>query len=109
LNSLEQINFEQYFYGLFFIFLVPKNDIEWIVTSNGILKTSWLKKIADYKENDKVQMQYGLNGSNETLKMDGTATETIVDELKFGETYQITLIDKVTGVQSESFLIQACK
>ncbi len=88
---------------------MPKNDIEWIVTSKGVLKLSWLKKIADYQENDKVHLVYNLTSRNESHSVSGTAKEVSVPALRFGETYQVVLIDQANKTQSEPITIQACK
>ena len=89
--------------------VVPKNEIEWIVTSGGVLKVSWLKKIADYKENDKVSLVYNITAQNESHAVQGTAKEVSVPALRFGETYEIVLVDQATKTQSKPIIVQARK
>ena len=71
---------------------MPKNDLEWIITSSGILKVSWLKKIADYMENEKVKLELTLDGTNDTQIVKGTAQEIIVKSLRFGANYNAKII-----------------
>ena len=81
----------------------PHTDVEWVVQNPGILMVSWLKKIADYKERDKVRLIYHVVGSNETLKVNGSAKQLKVPALKFGENYSVTLEDLSGLEQSVSF------
>lgn len=88
---------------------VPKNDVEWMVTSSGILRLSWLAKIADYKEDQKVMLVYKQKDTNASREIQGTAKEVKVDSLVFGETYEVTLIDLDTNQEEETFTFVACK
>lgn len=86
---------------------MPKEDVQWIVTSAGSLKLSWLKKISEYKEYDQVQLTYTTD--NQTKSVNGTAKEVKVNSLRFGEKYTATLKDLATGTQTFTFSFYACK
>ena len=87
----------------------PNRDVEWVVTHQGILMVSWLKKIADYKERDKVRLIYHLVGSNQTLKVNGSAKQVKVAALKFGENYNVTIEDMSGLEEPTTFQFIACK
>lgn len=88
---------------------MPQNDVEWIVTSSGSLKLSWLKKIAEYRENEQVKLTYKALNSNKSLSVEGTSKEVKVTNLKFGEDYKVTLEDVATGQETYTFYFTACK
>ena len=83
------------------------------MTPTGNLKISWLKKIAEYKEFDKVQLIYQPTadfGSNSSLvAVNGTAKQVMVDSLIFGQDYSATLRDLTTGLETFQFSFTACK
>ena len=88
---------------------MPKNDIEWMISSSGVLTISWLKKIADYKENEEVKLELNLVGHNDTQMVKGTAKGVTVKSLRFGASYEAKLIDSVTGKVATQFQFIACK
>ena len=110
---------------------MPKNDIEWLITPEGQLKMSWLKKIADYKEDDRVRLSIREKTSDITLNeeivvpsingtttvapepefkdYDGTALEVTVPSLMLGEEYEVFLEDVDTGKRHGPFNIEACE
>ena len=91
------------------IFSVPSNDVEWIVTPSGSLKLSWLKKIAEYKEYDKVSLSYKSKETNVTTTVEGTAKEVKVLSLRFGDEYLVTLQSKMMTQENYTFSFTACK
>ena len=93
---------------------LPKNDIQWMITSSGVLKLSWLKKIANYKEYEKVQLELtpinsGPGSSNDTQIINGTAQEINVKSLKFGEIYKARLVDSTQDKNTAYFEFKACE
>ena len=92
---------------------LPKNDIQWMITSSGVLKLSWLKKIANYKEYEKVKLELtpknSESGSNETQIINGTAQEINVKSLKFGEIYKAKLVDFTQEKNTAYFEFKACE
>jgi hypothetical protein len=88
---------------------LPKNDIEWLITPEGVLKVSWQKKIANYQEKDKVTLELSDNQMNETVKFEGTAAEVKVDQLKLGNSYSLSIIDDSTSQSFGPLNILACK
>ena len=97
---------------LFFVFvfkIVPSNDVEWIVTPSGSLKLSWLKKIAEYKETEKVSISYTSKETNNTFVVEGTAKEVKVLSLRFGDEYVVTIKSKMMEKENHTFSFIACK
>ena len=97
---------------LFFVFvfkIVPSNDVEWIVTPSGSLKLSWLKKIAEYKETEKVSISYTSKETNNTFIVEGTAKEVKVLSLRFGDEYLVTIKSKMMDKENHTFSFIACK
>ena len=97
---------------LFFVFvfkIVPSNDVEWIVTPSGSLKLSWLKKIAEYKETEKVSISYTSKETNNTFIVEGTAKEVKVLSLRFGDEYSVTIKSKMMDKENHTFSFIACK
>ena len=99
-------------------FLVPKNDVEWVITENGTLKMSWLKKIANYQESNPVQMTYYVvsgvskntdNVTGNVSHVTGSAKETSLSSLRFGEIYYVSLVDKTSNESVGPFVIESCK
>ena len=93
-----------------------------MITGNGTLKMSWLKKIANYQESDPVQMNYYLisgennntdnvtgNGSHVINHVTGSAKETSLPSLRFGEFYYVSLVDKISNETVGPFVIESCK
>ena len=93
-----------------------------MITGNGTLKMSWLKKIANYQESDPVQMNYYLissennntdpvigNGSHMSNHVTGSAKETSLPSLRFGEVYHVSLVDKMSNETVGPFFIESCK
>jgi len=110
------------------VILVPKNDVDYVITEDGTLKMSWLKKIANYEEATSVEMTFKISGFNETLenftgneslrrvtgsqsfgRVTGNAKETSLYSLRFGETYQISLRCLVSNETVGPFIVEACK
>ena len=94
---------------LLFFKIVPSNDVEWIVTPSGSLKLSWLKKIAEYKETEKVSISYTSKETNNTFIVDGTAKEVNVLSLRFGDEYLVTIKSKMMDKENHTFSFIACK
>ena len=88
---------------------MPSNDVEWIVTPSGSLKLSWLKKIAEYKETEKVSISYTSKETNNTFIVDGTAKEVKVLSLRFGDEYVVTIKSKMMDKENHTFSFIACK
>ena len=88
---------------------MPSNDVEWIVTPSGSLKLSWLKKIAEYKETEKVSISYTSKETNNTFIVDGTAKEVKVLSLRFGDEYVVTIKSKMMDEENHTFSFIACK
>ena len=104
------IQWIQSFNYLFLFFkTVPSNDVEWIVTPSGSLKLSWLKKIAEYKETEKVSISYTSKETNNTFIVDGTAKEVKVLSLRFGDEYVVTIKSKMMDKENHTFSFIACK
>ena len=104
------IQWIQSFNYLFLFFkIVPSNDVEWIVTPSGSLKLSWLKKIAEYKETEKVSISYTSKETNNTFIVDGTAKEVKVLSLRFGDEYVVTIKSKMMDKENHTFSFIACK
>ena len=88
---------------------MPSNDVEWIVTPSGSLKLSWLKKIAEYKETEKVSISYTSKETNNTFIVEGTAKEVKVLSLRFGDEYLVTIKSKMMDKENHTFSFIACK
>ena len=88
---------------------MPSNDVEWIVTPSGSLKLSWLKKIAEYKETEKVSISYTSKETNNTFIVEGTAKEVKVLSLRFGDEYVVTIKSKMMDKENHTFSFIACK
>lgn len=94
---------------------VPENDIEWIVTPDGQLKMSWLKKIANYEESDAVTLTIKLveseNNSVEAVEESfrGTALEVKAPRLELGALYDVFVTDDDTGDKFGPFHVEACE
>ena len=88
---------------------MPKNDVEWVITPSGTLKLSWLKKIAEYKGNDRVTLIYKGKSTNKTTEVEGIAKEIKVQALKFADEYEVILQDKMSGEENYTFFFTACK
>ncbi len=73
------------------------------------MKISWLKKIADFEDSKSVQMEFRNPERNETGIVNGTAMETALRSMRFGEVYRIILKDKVSNETVGPFDIEACK
>ena len=73
------------------------------------MKISWLKKIADFEDSKSVQMEFRNPERNETEIVNGTAMETALRSMRFGEVYRIILKDKVSNETVGPFDIEACK
>ena len=87
---------------------MPENEVDWMVTPSGTLKISWLKKIAEYKDNDQVNLIFKAKNANETIKVEGIAKEVKVDSLRFADDYDVVLQDKLSGVENYTFSFTAC-
>ena len=83
--------------------------MDFVVTSNGTLKMSWLKKIANYEDSNPVQLIFEGVERNETGEATGTAMETVLRSLRFGERYRVRLQDRKTNETVGSIEIEACK
>ena len=114
--------------AIYTLFLVPKNDVDYVITEDGTLKMSWLKKIANYEETTSVEMTFNISGFNQTFEhvtgneslgrvtgsrsfghVTGNAKETSLYSLRFGETYQVSLRCLVSNETVGPFVIEACK
>jgi len=88
---------------------VPRTDIEWMVSDNGLLKVSWLQKISNFEEDHATELNFQIVALNETGSFKGTAKESQLENLRFGETYLLTLTDTIKNETSRSFEIETCK
>ena len=79
------------------------------MTSNGTLKVSWLRKIANFQDSEPVELFFENSGRNESGKVNGTAMETALKSLQFGEVYRIRLHDPRTNETAGPIEIEACK
>ena len=79
------------------------------MTSNGTLKVSWLKKIANFEDSKPVELIFENYGRNESGRVNGTAMETALRSLRFGEIYRIRLLDPITNETAGPLEIEACK
>jgi hypothetical protein len=103
----EDIQFE--YYNFFLDFSVPLADLEWVVSPTGVLKVSWLKKISNFEEQHETLVNFQLPDLNETGSAKGTARESQVQNLRFGEVYVLTLTDIVKNETSDPFTVEACE
>jgi hypothetical protein len=70
---------------------------------------SWLKKIADFEDKKPVDLVFENLARNETGHAAGTAMESTLKTLRFGEIYRIHLKDKASNQTVGPFDIEACK
>lgn len=89
--------------------IVPKNDIEWLITPDGILKLAWQKKIANYQETDPVVLEITDEDINATEVYQGTAELVQVDHLRLGNFYTLLVIDQASNQKFGPILVSACK
>ncbi len=73
------------------------------------MKISWLKKIADFEDSKSVEMEFRNPERNETGFVNGTAMETALRSMRFGEVYRIMLKDKISNETVGPFDIEACE
>lgn len=89
--------------------------MDWIVTPEGALKVSWLKKIAEFQEKNSVLMTLTdesgneINASKTAVEIRGTADELRIGGLRFGAKYSVHLKDLDQIDDFGPFVIQACK
>ncbi len=102
--------------------------MDYVITEDGTLKMSWLKKIANYEETSSVEMTFNISGLNQTFdhvtgneslgrvtgsqsfgRVTGNAKETSLYSLRFGETYHVSLRCLVSNETVGPFVIEACK
>lgn len=88
---------------------MPKDEIDWVVLPTGVLKVSWLKKISNFEEDHETQVNFQIAELNEMGSVMGSAKESVVENLRFGETYKVTLTDTVKNETSQPFTVEACK
>ena len=91
-------------------YLVPKNDVEWVITPRGQLKISWLKKVANYDEDNKVLLTLSdLSRNNSVRNVTGTANEVSGGGLQIGGNYSLELEDLSAGDKFGPVHFEACK
>ena len=67
------------------------------MTPNGQLVVSWLKKISEYKEDERVTLTISDRSNNETREIEGRAIEVRAPSLKLGNIYEMALKSQVDG------------
>ncbi len=113
---------------------MPSTDVEWVITPSGELTVSWLNKIANFEEDNKVKLKIEevrksyvkskmdnkslieiffsplskING-NETREVDGSALGVSAGGLKLGQKYKLSLTDLDEDDSFGPIHIEACK
>eukprot|EP00095_Tigriopus_kingsejongensis_P002761 maker-scaffold1543_size36305-snap-gene-0.6 protein:Tk02761 transcript:maker-scaffold1543_size36305-snap-gene-0.6-mRNA-1 annotation:"predicted protein" len=86
---------------------LPKSEVDWIITPQGHLIVSWLKKIAEFKEHDPVLLEISSQEDNTTSNYNGTGERVEVMSLHFGGHYQLMLKASAHNETYGPFHIQA--
>ena len=89
------------------IISVPESDVEWRVTPDGKFTLSWLKKIADFKEDNEVSVVITDEDTGNSREFTGTASEVIVPSLKLGSSYKVEVKDTKVGDEIDPFEFEA--
>lgn len=72
-----------------------------------MLRTSWLKKISEYEEQNEVELSYVVKNKSSVVK--GTAEQTNINSLRLGETYDFFLEDKMNNEVEGPYSFEACE
>jgi len=86
---------------------LPARDVSWLVTLDGRLKVSWLRRVAHFAENNRVELSWQGAGVEERGSVEGTVTRTEVPHLTLGKRYSATLVDLEEEDTIASFVFTA--